>query len=97
MPQLLLQDLIHKPVVTEKTYQLAQLNQYVFYVNKEANKIELTRAFETLFEGRKVISVRFAKKHGKTKRAGRRLVQLPSRKKAIFHIEGEPLAHVKGF
>jgi large subunit ribosomal protein L23 len=39
-----------KPVITEKSTKLSdKLNTYVFVVNKEANKIEIRKAVEEMF------------------------------------------------
>jgi large subunit ribosomal protein L23 len=86
-----LYNLLKRPIVTEKSTALAQMSQYVFEVDKEANKIELAKAFELAFPGRKVTDVRVIKIPSRSKRFGRRQGQTPERRKAIFKITGEPL------
>lgn len=88
--------LIKRPLVTEKTTMLSQYNQYVFEVEKDANKIELAKAFELAFPGRKVTDVRLIKIPARTKRYGRRHGTVSEKRKAIFSISGEPLELMTG-
>ena len=53
--------------ITEKSNSLMENNQYVFIVNKKANKKDVKRAIQFLFE-RKVSSVNIINRLGKTKR-----------------------------
>jgi large subunit ribosomal protein L23 len=51
MAELHLYDIIRRPVVTEKSaIQSDELNQYVFEVASEANKIQIKEAVEVIFE-----------------------------------------------
>ena len=51
MPELHIYDVIHRPVITEKsTVQSDELNQYVFEVAHESNKIQIKEAVEVIFE-----------------------------------------------
>ena len=51
MPELHLYDIIRRPVITEKaTAQADELNQYVFEVDRKANKIQIKEAVEVIFE-----------------------------------------------
>jgi len=86
-----LYDLLKRPIVTEKTTSLAALNQYVFEVSKEANKIQLAKAFELAFPGRSVQAVRLIRVPVRTKRYGKRIGQTSEKRKAVFSIEGEPI------
>ena len=86
-----LSQLLKRPLVTEKATALAANNQYVFEVHPEANKIELARAFELLFPGRKVTTVQTVKMYPHTKRFGRKVGMTSPGKKAIFTIQGEPI------
>lgn len=63
-------DIIQTPLVTEKNSELAELKKYVFKVAPKAEKIEIKRAVEELFEV-KVKSVNLMNYKGKPKRAGR--------------------------
>lgn len=48
-------DVLRRPLITEKSnYQNGKLNQYVFEVAQDANKILVKDAIEALFEGVKV-------------------------------------------
>lgn len=63
--------LIQKIHISEKASLLAEkLNQYVFRVHPEANKIEIKNAIERLFKKR-VIAVRTMQYAGKKKRERR--------------------------
>ena len=60
-------DLIIKPIVTEKiTTQTDLFNRYAFVVSKSANKFDIKRSVETLYDV-KVKSVRTMNYYGKTK------------------------------
>ena len=62
-------DVIFSPVVTEKSAtQLEEDNVYTFIVNRDANKIEISRAVEKLWDV-KVSHVRTMRYAGKAKRA----------------------------
>jgi large subunit ribosomal protein L23 len=86
-----LSELLIKPLVTEKATSLVAENQYTFKVLPEANKIELTQAFELMFPGRKVLKIQTTKIYPQQKRVGRRTGQTPVGKKAIFTIQGDPI------
>ncbi|MDH7577523.1 MAG: 50S ribosomal protein L23 [Bacillota bacterium] len=80
------QDIILRPVVTEKSVNLAQQqNKYTFYVNKQATKIEIKKAVEDLFKV-KVLAVNTAIMKGKNKRVGRFWGRRPDRKKAVVTL-----------
>ncbi|MGB9791418.1 MAG: 50S ribosomal protein L23 [Thermacetogeniaceae bacterium] len=79
-------DIVLKPVITEKSVNLAQNeNKYTFYVDKKANKIEIKRAIEELFNV-KVLAVNTMIVKGKKKRVGRSVGLTPERKKAIVTL-----------
>ena len=86
-----LYNLLKRPIVTEKTTVLATMNQYVFEVAKDTNKIELAKAFELAFPGRKVSAVRMVKIPARTRRFGKKTGVIAERRKAIFTIVGEPI------
>jgi len=51
MAELHLYDIVKRPVVTEKSaVQSDELNQYVFEVAPDANKIQIKEAIEVIFE-----------------------------------------------
>jgi large subunit ribosomal protein L23 len=89
--------IIFRPIINEKTTSLSALNQYVFEVDKTANKIEIAAAVKQLISDlypknkSKVVAVntapirgrlRSSKRHGNAPRDG---------KKAIVTIEGDQL------
>ena len=61
-------DVIVSPVITEKTTEQMTASLYTFVVNKRANKHEIARAIESLWDV-KVQDVRTMRYPGKAKRA----------------------------
>ena len=85
-------DVIVAPVVTEKTSGQMESSLYTFVVNERANKHEIARAVETLWDVQ-VTGVRTMRCTGKAKRAllGRmvkswELGRTPSYKKAVVQL-----------
>lgn len=75
------------PLITEKSTQLKDAEGLLcFRVVRDANKIEIRRAIETLFKV-KVATVRTARMHGKTKRMGRNVGRRPDWKKAYVRLK----------
>jgi large subunit ribosomal protein L23 len=58
--------IIIKPLVTEKTDKLGKLNRYTFKVAKDANRLEIKKAIESMY-GVKVEDVNTAVLPGKLK------------------------------
>jgi len=78
--------IIKKSLITEKsTVAREAANQYNFEVDTRANKIEVCRAVEKLFNV-KVLNVRVLNVLGKKKRAGKVMGQRHSWKKAIVTL-----------
>ena len=51
MAQLHIYDIIRRPVITEKSTEMAEIeNKYVFEVDSRANKIQIKEAVEEIFE-----------------------------------------------
>jgi len=76
---------VRQPLITEKSTLIREADgTYCFKVNIHANKLEIARAIEKLFEKDKVkvASVRTARVKGKTKRMGRFLGKRTDWKKA---------------
>ena len=88
---------LRRPLVTEKVTKLQEdLNQYVFQVDKRANKIEIKRAVEKRFDVA-VTKVRTMNVRGKVKRLGRFTGRQPSWKKAIVTlVAGESIDLFEG-
>ena len=80
------EDIIIKPVLTEKGYDGIADKKYTFIVKKSANKTEIKLAVEKLF-GVKVASVHTVTCKGKLKRMGRYKGYTPDRKKAIVTLK----------
>jgi len=91
------QKIIRRPLVTEKsTLQKEEGRQYVFEVDRNANKIEIRSAVERLFKV-KVNNVRTINVLGKIKRLGRRYGKRPDWKKAIVTLrEGDRIDFFEG-
>lgn len=78
--------LIEKPLVTEKSTILQDIrNQYAFKVNPGANKSEVRKAIETLFEV-KVEKVRMLNMPGKLRRRFGRPARTSGWKKALVTL-----------
>ena len=80
------EDVILKPVLTEKGYDGIAVKRYTFYVKNTANKIEIRSAVEKLF-GVKVAKVNTINCKGKLKRMGRNEGYTPDRKKAVVILK----------
>lgn len=78
-------DIIIKPIVTEKSMDDMSENKYTFKVMKDANKIQIKNAVETIF-GVKVEKVFTMNMNGKMKRMGRNMGRRASWKKAIVKL-----------
>ena len=87
-----LADVIRRPLVTEKTTIAREVGQtLVFQVARDANKIDIKRAVESLL-GSKVESVRTSLAHGKMKRQGKYMGRRSDWKKAYVKLrDGEKL------
>ena len=86
-------EIIIAPLFTEKTSATKEaLNAYTFRVSMNANKIEIKRAIEKIFEV-DVVTVNTIKYKGKPKRMGRFEGHRPDWKKAIVTVkDGQTIA-----
>jgi large subunit ribosomal protein L23 len=91
------QDVLRRPVITEKNTRLMEQGQYMFEVSRDANKIEIKEAVERTF-GVTVRKVNVINMRGKQRRRARRQGRsastgwTPSWKKAIVSLgEGESI------
>ncbi|MBQ5310679.1 MAG: 50S ribosomal protein L23 [Oscillospiraceae bacterium] len=80
------QDIVIKPIITEKSMDALQQNKYTFKVAKSANKIEIAKAVEELF-GVEVASVNTMNVRGRSKRVGMSVGKTPDWKKAIVTLK----------
>jgi large subunit ribosomal protein L23 len=78
-------DIIIRPVLTEKSYDGMADKKYAFEVAIGANKTEIKKAVETIFDV-KVESVNTMRTEGKMKRQGRTQGRRPERKKAYVKL-----------
>ncbi|HID94548.1 MAG TPA: 50S ribosomal protein L23 [Candidatus Latescibacteria bacterium] len=82
-----LRRIIRRPVVTEKAMVLRDSeNKYIFEVEKRANKIQIKKAVEAIFNV-SVEEVRTVSVHGKPKRLGRFQGRRSDWKKAIVTLK----------
>ena len=90
-------EILRKPVITEKsTIQKEANNQFTFEVDRRANKVEIRRAVEQVFNSR-VVNVRTIRMDGKVKRFGRTLGKRRNWKKAIVTLaQGEHVEFFEG-
>ena len=63
-------DIIKRPVITEQSMAQTEMKRYTFEVAKDANKIEIAKAVEEIFNV-KVAKVNTLNVQGKEKRMGR--------------------------
>ena len=81
-----------RPILTEKTtFGIEALNAYVFEVHPSANKIQIRKAVENLFDV-KVRKVNVRNRRGKRKRVGRTVGYGKNTKHAVVTLAaGETL------
>lgn len=82
------EDIILKPVLTEKGYDGIADKRYTFVVLKSANKTQIKIAVEQMFDV-KVDSVNTINRKGKLKRMGRNEGYTPATKKAIVSLKAD--------
>ncbi|MBO6053630.1 MAG: 50S ribosomal protein L23 [Clostridia bacterium] len=92
------QDIIIRPLITERSMDLISEKKYCFEVAKGATKPEIAKAVETMFEGTKVKAVntismkakpkRLRYVEGKTKSWKKAVVTLTEDSKTIEFFEG---------
>ncbi len=79
-------DIVLRPIITEKSTLLKDVgNQYIFEVQRNANKIEIRKAVEKLFKV-KVVSVQVSNMEGKKKRLGKFAGKKSDWKKAVVKL-----------
>lgn len=89
-------DIVKKPVITEKTETLRrEYNKYTFKVSPKANKIQIKKAIEELFNV-KVETVSTLNSKPVTKRHGMKLYKTQAKKKAIVKLaQGNTITYFK--
>jgi large subunit ribosomal protein L23 len=90
-------DIIIRPLITEKTsIQKEDHNQVSFEVDRRANRVEIRRAIEKIFNVR-VANVRTMQVKGKVKQRGRIVGKRRDWKKAIVNLmPGERIDFFEG-
>jgi len=83
------EEIIIKPIITEKSNDGLQGGRYTFKVAKNATKIQIANSVENLF-GVKVLKVNTMIVKGKEKRVGAHTGMRPDWKKAIVTIDVTP-------
>lgn len=83
------EEIIIKPIVTEKSNTGLQEGKYTFRVEKKATKVQIAKAVEALFNV-KVLNVNTMTVKGKEKRVGANTGRRPDWKKAIVSIDTNP-------
>ena len=87
MKNLTHQDIVLRPVITEKTLKASERsNSYTFRVRESANKVQIRDAIEHLFKVT-VTDVRTQRYAGKQRRMGRSVGSTGSWKKAIVRVK----------
>ena len=87
---------IIRPVVSEKTYVLAEVGKYTFRVHEKAHKTQIRQAIEKLFDV-KVVDVRTASVKSKPKRRGQTAGRSRKWKKAYVQVrQGDTIPIFRG-
>jgi len=85
---------LESPHITEKATFLAELNQYIFKVKNNSNKIQIKEAVESLYDI-DVVNVNIIRIPAKKKRIGRIQGKKPGYKKAIIKVkEGQKIEFI---
>jgi len=85
------EEIIVRPIVTEKSNNDLQFGKYTFEVNKNATKVQIAHAVEKLFDVR-VVKVNTINVRAKAKRVGVHRGMTSEWKKAIVTIDTNPEA-----
>jgi large subunit ribosomal protein L23 len=87
---------IIRPVVSEKTFVLAEAGKYTFRVHDRAHKTQIRQAIEELFDVT-VVEIRTASVKSKPKRRGQTVGRTRKWKKAMVQVrEGDTIPIFRG-
>lgn len=88
------QDIIIKPIISEKSLKDASVGKYTFLVNKKANKTEIKKAIEGIFEVKVTNILTNITKGSKTRntRAGRHVSEFSDKKARVTLSKGQSIA-----
>jgi large subunit ribosomal protein L23 len=89
--------ILRRPIITEKaSWMQEKSNKYVFEVDKNCNKIEISKAVEEEFNV-SVLKVHTFNTHGKVRSRGRFKGRRPDWKRAIVQLkEGDTIEFFEG-
>lgn len=79
-------NIIVRPIISEKSYDMIALNRYTFEVAKTANKVEIGQAIESIF-GVTVLKVNTMNVNGKPRRVRVQKGITRSWKKAVVTLK----------
>ena len=82
------QDIIVRPIITERSMAGLEKKKYTFEVDRDSNKIEIARAVEELFNV-KVLKVNTMNVKGRAKRVGAHAGYKSDWKKAIVTLKSD--------
>ena len=86
--------IVLSPLITEKNTRMAEQNKFVFWVDMKANKIEIRKAIEDIFNVH-VTKVNTSKIKSKLKRVRAVVGKTAERKKAIVTLkQGDSISFV---
>ncbi|KKP37705.1 50S ribosomal protein L23 [Candidatus Peregrinibacteria bacterium RIFOXYC2_FULL_33_13] len=90
--------IIIQPLSTEKSFQKNEISQYVFLVDKNANKSEVKKVLEKLY-GIKIERISMSRVREKTRMVGRGrlIVKRPTHKKATIALKDKKKLDVNKF
>jgi len=88
------QHIIIKPIISEKSLKDAQMGKYTFLVNKKANKTEIKKAIEEVFEVKIVKIMTNITKGSTTKntKVGRKINFFADKKARVVLQKGQSIA-----
>ena len=89
------EEIILRPIVTERTMQQQALGKYTFQVHNNANKVQIRKAVEHLFKVH-VAKVNTLHIHGKVRRFRRTMGRTPDWKKVIVTLKPGDKIIIKG-
>lgn len=81
-------DIVIAPVISEKSYGLIDNNVYTFIVDPRANKIQIKKAIQEIFDV-DVVSVNTLNRQGKRKRSRTGYGKRKSTKRAIVTLSND--------
>jgi large subunit ribosomal protein L23 len=91
-----MQEVLIRPLITEKGTVQQESGKYTFAISSQANKNSVKQAVEKTFNV-KVIDVNICVNRGKAKRYGPRMMRTPDMKKAIVTLRpGDKIQLIEG-